>query len=461
MEEIIRERRRRRVEERLRYFKPTEPPGNDQKAFLHSPAKIRAVFGGNRSGKTEIGVADGLMVCLGIHPVRSQTIKPPAFLRYCAPKYEDGIKAVVLKKIFEMVPHYELPNCSRIDAWAEKSRTLSFANGSQIRFFSYEQDVNTYGGADIDGFYMDEHAAHKYFIENMARVVDRNGYGVLTMTPEAGITWEEEHIIEASENDLDIDYWFFSTYDNPHLSQKGIKKLEDAIKDERLRDAKLRGRFVALSGLVLPQFDKAIHAIPDKALPDHWHRQFVIDPHHRKPSRMVWRAIDHDGVSFTYREAEFHPADGGVPELAEFIRTKSAGDKISQWIIDEAMGGDGKNIFGEQTVAVQLRKAGIPVVGTHLESDKAFSAGISKMRSKLLADPVTKKPTHFVFQSCTKTIKQYMTYRYKKETVADEETFREKVRNVDDDFVTCDRYGMMAEPTRRRGRSKSNFGKDW
>lgn len=176
---------------------------------------------------------------------------------------------------------------------------------------------------------------------------------------------------------------------------------------------------------------------------------------------MVWRAIDPDGISFTYREAEFAPTDGGVKELAEFIRTKSAGDKIDQWIIDEAMGGDGLNVYGQQSVAKQLRAYGIPVVSTNLESDKTFDSGISRMRSKLNPDPVTGKPTHFVFESCRRTVKQYETYRYKKETKADEETFREHVRNVDDDFVTCDRYGMCAEPEVGGAKIKSALNGDW
>lgn len=446
---IILEKKRREREERLRFWEPTGRPGNDQRGFIASHAKIRAVFGGNRSGKTEVGVADGLLFALGRHPVRSANRKPPVFIRYCAPKYIDGIKSVILKKIQSLVPRHELKGGSWAEAWSERDRTLSFENGSLIRFFSYEQDINVYGGDDIDAFYMDEHAPEKYFIENVARTVDRNGYGVLTMTPEAGITWEEEKIIEASEGDPQIDYWFFDTYNNPHLSQEGIKELEKLITDERLRDAKLHGRFVALAGLVLPQFNKAIHVIPDRDIDPHWYRQFIIDPHLRKPSYMCWLAWDRDGHAFVYREAEFAPSDGGVPELAAFIRTKSSGDKIEQWIGDEAMGGDGKNIFGESSVLVSLRNQGIPVVGTNQESSKSFASGINKMRTFLTADPVSGKPRLYWFESCRKGWKQTQNYQFRTETKADEEMLREHVRNVEDEGPTCVRYAVMAEPDQR------------
>jgi len=372
------------------------------------------------------------------------------YVRYYAPSYEDGIKAVIHKKIKEHVPRHWLKGGSWHSAWSEKSRTLFFENGSQMRFFSYEQHVNKMGGDDNDAAYLDEHAPEKVFIEAVARTTDRNGYIVLTMTPEAGITWEEEKIIDASEFDPDIAFWTFSTFKNPHLSKEGIAQLEKLITDERLRDAKLYGRFVSLAGLVYPQFDRGIHVVPDGSvtIQRHWHQQFVIDPHHRKPSAMVWTAWDPDGnVCYIHQESEFPPTAGGVPELAAHIRVKTSGLLIDDWIGDEAMGGEGKNIYGQGSVLAQLRNNGIPVVGTNQASDKAFAAGVNKLRSMLTPDPVSKKPRLYIFNTCTKTIKQMMTYQYRKETIVDEELLREHVRNKNDDYPTCIRYGIMAEPS--------------
>ena len=461
LSQITQELKRREREERLRYFKPMKPPQNDQAGFLRSPAKIRAVFGGNRSGKTEIGVVDCLMMALGVHPVRSESAPPPVYLRYCAPKWEDNIKAVIVKKFQAMTPRKDIKGDDWPKAWSEKSRTLSFKNGSKVRFFTYEQDVNVYGGDDIDGFYMDEHGEEKYFIENNMRTLDRNGYGVLTMTPEAGITWEEDNIILASENDPNIDYWRFTTFDNPYLSQEAIKEVEKLITDERLRDAKLRGLFVALSGLVYPQFDRARHVIPDRPFPNKGLRQCIIDPHLRKPTAIIWRYVDPDGVSYVYREAEFAPTEGGVKELAEFIRIKSGADHIDQWIADEAMGGDALNIHGVESVIVQLNKYGLPFVGTNQDSNKDFAAGVNKVRQKLNPDQVTGKPTHYIFKSCYKIAKQYQRYQFRKETRVDEELLREHVRNIDDDLVTCDRYGMMAEIKGGKGKVTSGIAGNW
>ena len=445
---------RRKREERIRYFEPQRPPNNDQYGFLHSTAITRAVFGGNRSGKTEIAVADAIMVALGTHPVRSAAHPPPVALRYCAPKWEDNVKDVVLRKFKEMVPRIELVDETWSGGWKEKARCLSFKNGTTIRFFTGEQDVDTYAGADLDGVYMDEHFHKRYYLENKARLVDRAGFMVLTLTPEKGLTWELEQIVEKSSYDPTIEYWFYSAEDNPHLSVEGLDELKKSIDDPALYETKIHGRFMALSGLVLPQWRRPIHFIPEFDIPDGWYRQFIIDPHHRKPCAMLWVAWDDDGNSYAYREAKHKPAEGGITELAAKIRTLSAGERIAQWIGDEAMGGQELNVFGGKSVLEQLRGLGLPVVGTQQVSDKAFSAGISKLRTMMTPDPVTQKPRLYVTQACRGLCKEIERYQYREETKLDEQTFREKVRTVDDDWIDCYRYGVMAEPNVRVSQGK-------
>lgn len=457
--DLLTEKRRRRREERMWEFEPTAPPDNDQTAFMASTAKIRAVFGGNRSGKTEVGVADCLQFCQGVHAVRSLVRQPPVYVRYLAPSWEDGIKAVIIKKFQQLVPREWLIGGEWAKAWSEKARTLSFANGSLIRFFTYEQDVNKMGGDDIDAFYADEHMPEKMFIETMMRTVDRDGYGVMTLTPESGITWEFDKIVEAADDgDTNVAYWTFTTYGNPYLSKEGIAQVESMITDDRLRDAKLLGKFVSLSGLVYPQWDRKIHILPElDIVPDNWFLQFIIDPHHRKPSFMIWMAWNPDGqIAHVIKEAEFAPSEGGVKTLANFIRNQCSeviGPKVQQWIGDEAMGGDGLNIYGDRSVLEQLRRLGLPVMGTNQEGSKAFAAGVNRVRELLTLDPESGHPRLYVHAGCVKTIKQIERYQYRRETKLDEETLREHVRNVEDEGPTCIRYGAMAEPQGMRRRT--------
>ena len=95
LDEISLEMRRRVQSERIRYFKPVSPsdknafgiPSNDQVGFFESEAYERWVLGGNRSGKTEVAVADCIKLVTGEHPVWSKIFKPPVKVRYCAPSY--------------------------------------------------------------------------------------------------------------------------------------------------------------------------------------------------------------------------------------------------------------------------------------------------------------------------------------------------------------------------------------
>ena len=120
-----------------------------------------------------------------------------------------------------MIPKKDLKGGSWDVAWKESSKTLTFANDSQINFKSGEQDLNTYGGDDLDFFWIDEHLQEKYFLENMARITDRDGWGMLSMTPEAGQTWEKD-FVEAPPPGISVEYWYFDTEKNPYLSKEVV-----------------------------------------------------------------------------------------------------------------------------------------------------------------------------------------------------------------------------------------------
>lgn len=411
------------------------------------------MFGGVRSGKTETGAVDVTWFALGKHPVRSKHRQPPIYGRICAPKYEDGCKGVILKKLRALIPHCELAGSSWIRAWSERSKMLSFRNGSTFNFKSFEMDINTYGGDDLDFVWEDEHGGWIYFVENIARLVDRNGYILLTMTPEAGQTWEEDFVTNPPE-DVTVEYWFFSTEKNPCLSRDGIRAIESTIKDDRLRETKLHGQFTVLTGMVYPMYNSAHLMTPDFEIPRSWFKVCLIDPHLRKFTAILWMAWSPDGDPFVYRTRKVKKI---VSELATYIRAQSINDgQIDLWIGDEAMGGEGKNIFGEESVLVQLNNLGLPFQPTSTASDKAFEAGVNTVQMYITPEPVSSSTRLKIFQSCSTAIEwidgkvtgsifwEFKRYRFRKEGKADEETFREHVANVDDDLITLLRYGLVA-----------------
>lgn len=453
IEELLGLLDKREREESYRYFEPTSAADghNPQDEVLESQAKIRAVFGGNRSSKTHIGANDTISFCLGEHPYRP--CKPPVYGRVCAPKYEDGCKGVILEKYQQMIPHHELKGGSWEKAWRESSKMLTFANGSKINFKSGEQDINTYGGNDLDFFWMDEHLQEKYFLENMARITDRNGWGLLTMTPEAGQTWEWDFVTYPPEG-ISVKHWFFSTDKNPYLSKEGVATFKATLTNPKLREAKLHGHFVALTGLVYPQYDKDKLICPDFEIPNKWPKTLVADPHLKKPTALVWLAWNKERP-VVYRAKKVKLS---VPELAKYIRAQSAGERIDLYIADEAMGGKGTNIFGEKSVIEKLVELGLPFYGTNQSSDKAFEAGVDKVIEYITVDPISEVPLLKIFQSCDTPVEniegkrygsifwEFERFRFKKEQKSHEEAYSEKVATVDDDYMSDLRYGLMAGP---------------
>lgn len=343
-------------------------------------------------------------------------------------------------------------------AWREGSRLLKFENGSEIRFYTYVQyknDPGSYGGDDLDAVYMDEHGPEGAYIENSMRLVDRNGYLVCTMTPEEGMTWEQDHVEEPPDG-LSVDHWFFSTEKNPHLSVEGIAAVKALITDEKLAAAKLHGQFVSLSGMVFPQFNRALSVIPDFDMPDWWFRVFAIDCHIKAPHALLWGCWTPEGEFIVYRTMKMK---GTPAELKHYIRAKTH-EHIHLWLGDEPMGGQGTNVWGCESILSMLQSGvdGFPIVQVPRQTEKYFDAGIMKMRQMFQRNVETKRPGILIFKSCDYPLEkidgkncgslvwELLKYQYRRAMPGDEETLREKIRNIDDHLIACTRYSVQTGP---------------
>jgi phage terminase large subunit-like protein len=435
-------------------------PSNDQLGFVTSTATERHALGGNRSGKSKIAVWDCIAFALGEHPVWSKKFEPPVKIRYCVTSWEHGVEGVILPIFKEMVPHYLLAGGSWDKAWRQKSSTIQFANGSTVTFRTFEQSINKFGGSSLHAVYSDEHGPKRYYTENKARLADYGGFYVSSMTPEEGaITWERKHLKRRRGDNCDV--FTFTTFGNPYLSPDGVREMQASIDDPRVLRVKMYGEFAALAGLIYEQFDESLHVIPRREIPDSWYRVFAIDPHIKKATAMVWAAWSPDDELFIYRaEKETLTVD----ELKKYIRAKSAGERISLFIGDEALGGDGLNIFGQPSVLKQLSSGvdRIPVIPTNQSSDKSFEAGVNRIREMLTPDAVSHKPDIYVFNDLYGVIDEFEEYQFTPESKADELTFRERVRKIDDDYMDCIRYIAMAGAQgQRRGKIKSRLSENW
>ena len=452
LQKLNEELKRRQVQERLRYFEPHQPPNNDQLGFYMSTATTELVVGGVRAGKTEIAIKKCHDLCTGTHPTLSQRLKVPVTIWILAPAWEDNVKGVIVNRLREMIPRSDLLHQDFDRAWSEKSRTLKYANGSMMRFFSHEQDISVFAGNKIHAFWSDEHTPLSIYNELVARTIDYNGIGMLTMAPDkgGGLTWEIDKIVDKFGKDPEIGVWYFSTYDNPTISHEGITKLEKLLENDPLREAKLYGRMVGLAGMVYPTYAPNVHYKEFPELPPHWTRIFVINPHLRIDSVWMVLAINPDDEIIVELEGNSAPTAGGIADLKMAIRRSLThlprNARIALWLGDEAMGGKGLNVFGEESVLEQLASHPdpIPVEPTSQQSDKAFEAGVMRVRELLSPDPLTGRPRLYVSHDCPNTHREFMRWQFRERTRTDDQLLREKTQTVNKEYLDCVRYGVMA-----------------
>ena len=438
---------RRKEFETQRTWTPTKPPHNDQLGFFECGVKEHAAFGGNRSGKTLVGLMKAIFLSIGEHPTLSKRFPPPVYGRIISTSWEQGIQAVILKQLFRICRRDQLKGRSWDTAYSERHHALSFENGSEIRFFSSEQTRSAFGGDKIHWFMADEHIPYDIYLENYMRLTDFDGIAWLTMSPELGLTWEYDKILNRAKDNPDkVKYWFFSTYDNPYLSQEVVKDIETVIgNDTARREAKLYGRFVSLAGLVYPMFNNNLNVREVTNVPASWPRVFAINPHKRQPTTYNAGAWSPDKELVIYQEGSFEPSQGGVPQLAAKIKAEFAGQKIWLWLGDDAEGGEGLNIFGERSVIEQLKTAGLPIYGTNQASDKTVDSGVWKIKEFLMLDPISNKPRLTISKSCPNTIREFNSWQYRRVTTVDEELGREKYQQVNKEYLDNVRYIVMAE----------------
>ena len=413
-----------------------------------------------------MGIYDAVQFARGLHPVRSLHRKPPVNIRFVAPSLVKNVR-ILLDKLRQFCPRNELRGGSWSKAWSEQYKTLHWDTGAEIEFLSFEQHVERFAGKDLDAAYSDEHGAVRYFRENMARLSDRNGYYVQTFTPDQGsATWEKRVFADLQREGFSFEQFNFSIFGNPHLSQEGVEQFKASLRgDENLEKIKLYGEYAALAGAVYPMFRRDLHVIPEREIPEHWYRMFGIDPHLKKASGMLWCTITPEGDMILYRYANKFLT---VPDLKAYIRTKSDGEKFGLMLGDEAMGGDGLNIFGQKSVIAQLNEGNdrLPIIGTNQASDKSFAAGVMKLRDMMTPDAITRKPKFFIMESYKghsniDLIDEFYDYQFLPDEAADEKTFRERVRKIADEGPDLARYFAMSKPMQNNKPIQSAIGDNW
>ena len=413
IKKIEKEQMRRYKNDLLLRYNTGKKKHKKQLLFHKCKKKNRWVFGGNRTGKTECGAVETIYIARGIHPYRKnkdnvfgwvvsltrevqRDVAQEKILKYLNPDWILDITMIQGRK--------ESPESGYIDQIKIKN---VFGGTSVIGFKSCDQGREKFQGSSLDFVWFDEEPPKDVYDECRMRVLDRRGDIFGTMTPLKGLTFVYDEIFLNKYNSKQVWYEFIEWKDNPYLSKKEIKELENSMSESQLISRRY-GQFVDESGPVYPEFNENIHVIEPFSVPYEWQDTLSIDPGLKNPLSCHFYCVDYDGN--VYVIAEHYMAGLSVEEHSKII--KDICDKIG-WrrnfsgginaLIDSAA--NQKTLAYSKSVAELFYENGI-YVNTNVNKD--LFTGINMVKSYFKNNKI------FIFKNCVNLIREIKGYRYGK-----------------------------------------------
>jgi len=220
----------------LDYFVPIDHPKLQQQDFINSIKKNKAALGGNRSSKTVSGAVHVIQDCL----------ENPGYDGWAA-TWADMSIAVQQKEYDRWLPKDKQIKYAKFsEQRGFANRIIIFTNGSIIRFKTYDQGRESFQGAAKDIIHLDEEPPQEIVNECKARLIDKNGTMLRTLTPLNGITYTYDEIIANELNDPEVAYWFFDSRFNPHIDQDAQSRIIGSYA-EKEAEVRQTGHFINLT----------------------------------------------------------------------------------------------------------------------------------------------------------------------------------------------------------------------
>lgn len=413
-------------------------PYPKQSAFLSSNKRWKWFLGGNRAGKTITACVDDILQAVDreVVPAHLQAYKhtdPPFRWRIVAMDF-DQIELVVYEELKRWIPPSQLDGGTWKTAYNRERRTLRFKNGSICQFKTYEQAAFNHGGASLDRVHFDEEPPEDIYKENRARIIDNNGDIIISMTPVHGMTWMFDKFYVPYTKRLlhNCFVQLVDMDDNPYINVEAKKAaLEEYSPEER--EARKTGKFIALHGLVYPNFT---HVLPQQNPPSDCPVYVGIDPGIRNMAAVVFVYHTKDDGLVVFEEIS---AQGKtVAEVCKEISTLEGilNIKPRWYVIDPSA----RNIQHNTGRSLQMEYADFGIKAFPGQND--VRAGINRVAVRLEHDKL------HVMANCHATIDEFRKYRWSKPPRGSENDPREEPVKKDDHLLDALRYVCMARPYR-------------
>lgn len=435
-------------------------PHQKQVSFHRSLAAYRAVMGGNRSGKTEMGVVEDLWIATGTHPY----VKPPIPNR--------GRIGVTDFKVMEQV------TWPKIEKWLPKRMIKDVIKGYKgavtgVRLFndsffdimSYEQPPMKWESVDLDWIHFDEPPPYETFKASRARLIDRDGRMWFTLTP-LEEPWLFDEIWEKCKEGTR--YWGIDVdmRDNPYLSRTAIGHYISEVSSDDY-EARVLGKFRHLTGRVLKDFtDQYPYVMPKGqiVIQKSWPRLMILDPHEKTPWCTQWYAWDEQNDTiFRIDELRFDPAKS-IDEYGEAVRNieryHNADVPPHGRIVDTYAAKPLYNSGGSSLIDELRSIAGLDFrVADKTDQGKRLWDLIYRYK----INPATRLPRMVTLEHCAAARKEIVQYVWDKHRTKAGQWSEDKQHPVkkNDHALSCDMYMTAEWPSIYRNADPINIFKSY
>ena len=438
--------------------------------FHQCTDKIKGLFGGNRSGKTEEGAEYVVAKC------RERRLKVWA----CAETFNDSIN-IQQRKVWNLLPKNEMRYAYYDEVNGFRHRKIIFNNGSIIIFKSYDQKREAFQGDDVDIIWNDEEPPYEIYREQKMRLIDRDGEMIFTLTALKGVTeliseiFDEHETVRTDYSPLvqenlpriirknGMTFFMLWTTENPYISQRRLSEDIKVMSRSEIK-SRIHGIPTNLSGRIYPMFNRQVHVVTREELPTRLVTLYmVLDPHDRKPWAMQWWAVDKRNTAYCVREYPWHKNfnemdadDKSYEDYAGVIRATEEelfeiyGRSVYKRIIDPNFGNAtvqlAKRIDGnaKTTPIKELRRLGLEFEDGYDNIEVGHLQVRKGLHWEEKNGQITVQPKILFYEDCENSIRHHSRYSHKDLSSADgDDKAKPQLTQKFKDFCDLTRYGAM------------------
>ena len=465
LDKLAREAARRRVEERLRYFRPNA----GQARFIAEIGRPGAFLvwngGGNGSGKSYSVVS--IPAALAWPDLAPREAFPadifrnwpyPKRIRICSTPKELESSGSLQTAIRELFPRKRYQARRKGKTFDSEFVTDS---GWIIDLFSYDQDPSEMAGPSLGLVIFNEPPPEELYKEAIMRT--RLGGLILgAATSLRENVWVVDGILGKADgekirvcySDIEDNCKQHSPNGQGALEHEQIEKIL-SMYDEEEREARKTGKPLSLSGRIYKSFDRSVHVAKEPITPPARASFYLAaDPAIGKPFAIILAFVDPTGVLTIFREwpdFEFQGAKDpgfGVGQYVELIKRLEGGREMEARILDRYFGNQRRSVGG-LSLKEEFGEAGLDFMDSYScrREESEVETGIFEVREWLDYDrtkPVDSlnRPRLLISPECPNTIKAFERWSRDTDTGKPREAFK--------DFMDVVRYLVKANPEYQR-----------